>query len=200
VPAVPDILLPLYFVLYFTLAFVLPSVRVARRTGHNPVVIPRDETPYGIVGRYFRLTLVGLLVYVIAHGFVPAVRPHLLPLEVLSRPGVAMAGWALLLGSLAWTVAAQWQMRDSWRVGIDTDVRTELVAAGLFRISRNPIFLGMTLSLAGVFLITPNAVTLLLLVVGHILIQIQIRLEEAFLLEQHGEAYVAYCAQVRRMI
>lgn len=193
-------LLPVYFVAYFGLAFVLPSVRVAQRTGHNPVVIPRDDSPYGIVGRYFRLTIVGLLAYVLAYGFVPASHAYILSMEWLARAPVAMVGWVLLAASLLWTVVAQWQMRDSWRIGIDAEVATELVARGLFAVSRNPIFLGMTLSLAGLFLVTPNALTLLFLILGHVLIQVQIRLEEAFLAERHGEAYVAYCKRVRRMI
>jgi protein-S-isoprenylcysteine O-methyltransferase Ste14 len=199
-PEILAIFLPLYFGAYFGLAFVLPSVRVLRRTGRNPVVIPRDDSPYGIVGWYFRLTILGLLVYVLAYGFVPGFRAHVLPMAWLAYAPVAMAGWGLLAASLLWTVLAQWQMRDSWRVGIDTEVETELVAKGLFGISRNPIFLGMTLSLAGLFLVTPNAITLLFLVLGHVLIQVQIRLEEGFLLERHGAAYAAYCARVRRMI
>lgn len=195
-----ELFLPVYFVVYFALAFVLPSVRVARRTGRNPVVIPRDDSPYGIVGRYFRLTIVGMLLFVLIYGLVPAAHPYVLPVEWLTRTSVAMAGWVLLATSLLWTVVAQWQMRDSWRVGIDTEVATDLVDTGLFGMSRNPIFLGMTLSLLGLFWVTPNAFTLLFLVLGHVLIQVQIRLEEAFLLERHGARYEAYRKRVRRML
>ena len=54
--------------------------------------------------------------------------------------------------------------------------------------------------LLGVFLIIPNAVTLIILITGELLIQIQVRLEEEFLTRAHGQAYLAYQKQVRRWV
>ena len=95
---------------------------------------------------------------------------------------------------------AQNHMKKSWRIGIDEDVKTELVQNGLFKISRNPIFLGMRTMLLGLFLIIPNAVTLVVLIAGELLAQIQVRLEEEFLTRTHGESYRAYQKQVRRWL
>jgi len=47
-------------------------------------------------------------------------------------------------------------MGASWRVGID-DRPTQLVTGGLFSLSRNPIFSGMLLTLAGFILIASAA-------------------------------------------
>ncbi len=58
----------------------------------------------------------------------------------------------------------------------------------------------MMLTLLGLFLVVPNALTLLVLVVGVVLIQIQVRLEEEFLARTHGEEYEQYRQQVRRWI
>jgi protein-S-isoprenylcysteine O-methyltransferase Ste14 len=91
-------------------------------------------------------------------------------------------------------------MKNSWRIGIDTDTKTELITNGLFSISRNPVFFGIVLSLSGLFLITPNALTLLLFILGYVLIQIQIRLEEEFLIKEHGQKYLEYKQKVRRLI
>ena len=88
-------------------------------------------------------------------------------------------------------------MKNSWRIGIDTETKTELITAGLFQLSRNPIFFG---SLIGLFLTTPNALTGLFLILGYVLIQIQIRLEEEFLTDQHGQKYTEYKQKVRRLI
>ena len=77
---------------------------------------------------------------------------------------------------------------------------TELVARGLFARSRNPIFLGMRVSLLGFFFLLPNAVTLLTLVLGEVLVQLQVRLEEDFLTKAQGDAYRAYCRRVRRWL
>ncbi|UQN08066.1 isoprenylcysteine carboxylmethyltransferase family protein [Deinococcus sp. QL22] len=66
--------------------------------------------------------------------------------------------------------------------------------------SRNPIFLGMRLNLLGLFLVLPLAVTLTILVAGKLLMQIQVRLEEAYLSGAHGQAYKQYQQQVRRWL
>jgi protein-S-isoprenylcysteine O-methyltransferase Ste14 len=58
----------------------------------------------------------------------------------------------------------------------------------------------MMLTLLGLFLVIPNANTLLALVLGVVLIQIQVRLEEEFLLRKHGEDYADYRRDVRRWI
>lgn len=91
-------------------------------------------------------------------------------------------------------------MGDSWRIGIDEEKKTEFVQAGLFRFSRNPIFLGMIVTLIGVFFTIPNALTLLFLALGFILIQIQVRLEEEFLSKILNEEYTEYLRAVRRWL
>jgi protein-S-isoprenylcysteine O-methyltransferase Ste14 len=60
--------------------------------------------------------------------------------------------------------------------------------------------LGMMLTLLGLFLVTPNAVTLLVLGLGVVLIQIQVRLEEEFLSNAHAEDYAEYRRGVRRWL
>ncbi len=91
-------------------------------------------------------------------------------------------------------------MQESWRIGIDQDHQTMLIRNGLFGISRNPIFLGMRWMLLGFFLILPNALTLTLWLLGDALMQIQVRLEEAYLTQQHGLRYSEYKLQVKRWI
>jgi protein-S-isoprenylcysteine O-methyltransferase Ste14 len=83
---------------------------------------------------------------------------------------------------------------------MDEEHRTPLVRKGVFGLSRNPIFLGMMLTLLGRFLVIPNALTLLTFVTGVVLIQIQVRLEEEFLARAHGEEYAQYRRHVRRWI
>ena len=88
----------------------------------------------------------------------------------------------------------------SWRIGIDEKSSALLVQHGLFGISRNPIFLGMIVMLVGLFFTVPTAVTLMVTVLGIVLIQIQVRLEEAFLLQRYGKAYREYQSHVHRWI
>ncbi|MDP3353178.1 MAG: isoprenylcysteine carboxylmethyltransferase family protein [Flavobacteriaceae bacterium] len=109
-------------------------------------------------------------------------------------------GLGLLAIALVWTIIAQNHMRNSWRIGIDKETKTELITSGLFGLSRNPIFFGMIISLVGLFLTIPNALTGIFLILGYILIQIQIRLEEEFLSIEHGQNYTNYKQKVRRLI
>jgi protein-S-isoprenylcysteine O-methyltransferase Ste14 len=91
-------------------------------------------------------------------------------------------------------------MGESWRIGIDRDHAPMLVKKGVFKISRNPIFLGMITTLLGLLSVLPNGLTLLSFVVGVVLISIQVRLEEEYLLTRHVDEYAEYRRRVRRWI
>jgi len=194
------IVLPIYFIVYLGVAFVLKSVIVAKRIGKNPLVLPKDDSTYGLIGLYFKLTLIAIFIYVIVYALFPNWHEKFFPITELDKQTIKYIGLAILFVSLVWTVIAQGHMKNSWRIGIDSDTKTELITSGLFAFSRNPIFFGMILSLVGLFLTTPNALTVLFLALGYVLIQIQIRLEEEFLTKEHGQDYMIYKQKVRRFI
>jgi protein-S-isoprenylcysteine O-methyltransferase Ste14 len=194
------IILPIYFIIYFGVAFVLKSLIVAKRIGKNPLVLPKDDSAYGLIGLYFKLTLMAMFIYVLVYSLFPTWHSIFLIIPSLDNETIKYIGLVVLGVSLIWTIIAQGHMKNSWRIGIDTETKTELVTAGLFGRSRNPIFFGMILSLIGLFLVSPNALTLLFLILGYVLIQIQIRLEEEFLTKEHGQNYIDYKNKVRRLI
>ncbi len=184
--------------MFFGISFVAKTIIVARRIKKNPLVLPQDESAYALVGNYFKLCLAGIFVYVILFPFLS--KSSFLPIDFLDIELLKFVGLTLMLLALIWTIVAQNQMKNSWRIGIDRDMKTELVTSGLFSISRNPVFLGMIASLVGLFFLTPNAVSLLFLILGYVLIQVQVRLEEEFLYRQHGDKYLDYLIKVRRLI
>lgn len=194
------IFLPAYLAAYFFAAFFWRSFLVWKRTGVNPLVFKGTDNAHDYIGRVFKLLFAVVVVAVAVYSASGRLYQYLTPITWLELRWLRAAGVILLLASLAWTVAAQAQMGESWRIGIDEKHRTPLVRKGVFGLSRNPIFLGMMLTLAGLFLVVPNAVTLLVLVLGVVLIQIQVRLEEEFLSRTHGEEYAGYCRQVRRWL
>lgn len=189
-----------YFLAYFALAFGWRSLVVYRRTGVNPFVLPSRDDAYGYVGRAFKVLVGGCAAVVVLLAFVDGASVLLGAWSAPWPQAVAVVGWLLLCASLVWLLVAQAQMGASWRVGIDSKRRTELVEHGLFSVSRNPIFLAMRLNLLGLFLVFPAAGTLALLVAGEILMQVQVRLEEQHLLSLHGEAYLSYRSRVRRWL
>ncbi len=186
----------LFYLLFFAAAMLLPTLRVWKQTGVNPLVLPTSDDASGFVGRMFKIVIVALGVYLFLGSL-----NLITPIGKMRIPtALSSVGWALLITSFLWVVIAQFQMGRSWRIGIDTEVKTELVATGLFRFSRNPIFLGMMVQLLGLFLVQPDGVMLTMLVAAFILISVQIRMEEAHLSALHGEAYARYCGSVRRWI
>lgn len=186
----------LFFLTFFTVALALPTYRVWRQTGVNPIVLSKADDAAGFVGKSFKLLILLLGIHLLL-GIVKLA----LPVGTITLPDLAAPlGWTLLIASLLWVVIAQFQMGRSWRVGVDTSASTDLVTHGLFRFSRNPIFLGMQVQLFGLFLVLPDAITFAILIAGFILISVQIRLEEQYLAGLHGDAYARYCRAVRRWL
>ncbi|MCA9929358.1 MAG: isoprenylcysteine carboxylmethyltransferase family protein [Anaerolineales bacterium] len=190
----------IYLVVFYATAFFWRSWRTWRETGINPYRLNHGDALHRLVGQWYRVITAGVAGSVLIYALVPAWYAYLAPIAWLEETAVRNTGIAILLFSLVWVLAAQAQMKNSWRIGIDTEHETTLVTGGIFRRSRNPIFIGMRVNLLGVFLILPNAVTLTLWILGDVLIQFQVLMEEAFLQKQHGPAYEQYCRQVRRWL
>ena len=192
--------LPIYLLAYVIAAFLWRSYAVWKETGVNPVVFRSTDSAHDFIGRLFKLVFALIVILVFVHLFLPNAYQYFLPLAWVERVWVRWIGVILLLVSLAWTVLAQVQMGQSWRIGIDVEHETQLVQGGVFKLSRNPIFIGMIATLLGLFLVIPNVGTLLTLMVGTILIAIQVRLEEEHLTSVHGEQYMQYRRLVRRWL
>jgi len=194
------IFLPIYFALFFGLAMFWRSYLAWKRTGVNPYKLGNGDSVHDFVGKLFRVTLIGSAVIVLAFTFSDLLYAMLMPIFWLNSPVFAVVGLVLLTLALIWVLVAQLQMGDSWRIGIDEKTASPLVQRGLFGISRNPIFLGMSVMLVGMLLTLPTAATLMVTILGIILIHILVRLEEPFLLENYGNAYRDYQKRVRRWI
>ena len=185
---------------YILATFVWRSYAVWKKTGVNPFTFKDSDTAHDFIGRVFKLTFAAVVLVILVYALLPATYVYLGPIQWLEHAALKWIGVVLLLLSLVWTVIAQAQMGEAWRIGVDTEHRTPLVQTGIFRISRNPIYIGVTITLLGLFLTIPNALTLLILVVGLILIGVQVRLEEEHLTKMYPKEYAEYCRRVRRWI
>lgn len=89
-------------------------------------------------------------------------------------------------------------MRDSWRAGIPENDRTKLVTNGIYRLSRNPAFLGFDLMYIGILITAFNYIHLVFVIFAVVMLHLQILQEERFLTNTFGEPYVKYKASVGR--
>ncbi len=123
------------------------------------------------------------------------------PLAHLVASPANRAGWLLVLIGLGVAAAAIVQFRRA-RTTVDPTrpaKASALVQSGIFRYSRNPMYLGMGVVLCGwaalLGSLSPWFVVPLFVV---LLTWLQIRPEEAVLTTLFGPAYSDYCARVGR--
>ena len=92
-------------------------------------------------------------------------------------------------------------MQDNWRAGVSKTDRTSLVTRGIYRISRNPAFLGFDLVYIGILLMFFNWALLLLSAFAALMFHLQIvNVEEDFLQHAFGEEYSEYKRTVNRYL
>jgi protein-S-isoprenylcysteine O-methyltransferase Ste14 len=171
-----------------------PALRLRALVGTTGIVVHR--APSAI----HRFVSASLGAYTVALAAWVALYAHFGP-EALgvwaTSPASLAFAVALLLLGLSLMAAAQRQMGTSWRVGIDS-ARTPLVTAGLYGVTRNPIYAAAILAVVGIAWLTPSSWTILGAAQAVTLIALQARLEEDHLARTHGDEYRAYAARVGR--
>ena len=188
--------IPVAIILSVVLALVWPAIRLRRRAGVWPVVLPRtlpmaSRLLFGTLGVVFGT----FVLWAVAYTAIGPVGLSIWPAPVV----VTLAGWAVFGAGLATAVAAQAHMGRSWRIGIDR-APTDLVTSGFFRFVRNPIYTGMVAMTLGVTMAAPSVFTLGGCVTTAAAVAVQARLEERHLLGIHGRTYRAYAARVGRFL
>ena len=109
-------------------------------------------------------------------------------------------GLAFAAVGVAFFTAAVLRMKDSWRAGIASGEKTELVTTGVYGISRNPAFVGFDLVYIGVLLCFANWIHLVVVVCAVVVFHLQILQEERFLLSRKDIDYEDYYHRVRRYL
>ena len=117
-----------------------------------------------------------------------------------SFPVLQWTGLAIAAIGVAFFIVAMLTMSDSWRAGIPDSDKTVFVQKGIYRISRNPAFVGFDLMYIGLLLAFPNIIHLLFAIFPIVMLHLQIRQEEVFLRNTFGAEYEEYCRKVRRYI
>jgi len=126
--------------------------------------------------------------------------PDMLAKPFFTNPPTQIAGVLVIATCIILFILALVSFKTSWRIGIDTVAPGGLITTGIFSWSRNPIFLSMNLYFLGTFLIYSNLFFLFSFICMAFGFHFQIRQEEAFLTEKHGDLYQGYMTRIRRYI
>lgn len=133
------------------------------------------------------------LLLIVGCSFLPGERLVPLPWCLL---GLAPFGFGALINILAD------QAFKTWGTTVKPfETPTFLITNGVFALSRNPMYLGMTCILSGVSLMIGRLIPLLVPLIFAIIIDVRfIRVEEKKLAEQFGQNWLNYRTKVRRWI
>lgn len=95
-------------------------------------------------------------------------------------------------------ITAMVTMKDSWRAGIPDKDKTSMVTTGIYKLSRNPAFLGFDLTYIGASMAFGNIVLFILAATTITMMHLQILEEEKFLELTFGKDYLIYKNKVGR--
>ena len=177
---------PFVAMMAIVVATLVRGMAIRRATGDRPWAFASAKGVQRIAGSSFALSVAALLV---AAALAPANGTNLAVLAAI----VSLAGAAIV-------IVAQMQMGRAWRVGVREGDAPLFVSHGLFRFSRNPIFVGMMLVGLSAAIVSDTWWSWSALVLFVLSCIVQVRIEEAHLEASFGDAYRAFSRQVPRWL
>lgn len=110
--------------------------------------------------------------------------------------GLVMTGFMLAITGVKKFIKAETTIHPDLK-----HATNKLVTSGIYRVSRNPMYLGMLLNLIGLSVWLNNWLSIGVCM-GFVwyITQFQIKPEERFLKQKFGEQYTDYCQKVRRWL
>ena len=190
-----------YLMIYYGVLLGLRVYLLHKKTGINPIKIMERKGLAGFIERVFMICFI--LVSLIVLNFVftePNYIRYLIPIPYLETTFIVNLGIVLGLSGLILAMIPQSQMGDSWRLGINAGQKTKLITQGLYKYSRNPVYLGLLISYFGFVAMMPNALSIVFLVLSYFALEVKIKLEENHLESVHLDVFKNYKRSVRRWI
>ena len=175
------ILLSIYFI-----GFILKNMITVRRT---------KQAIRGKSGKVNLVIFNSIILGIIGIFFHP---DYFLWIKILDFSAIKIMGLVIISLACVLGISTLITMKDSWRVGIRPEQKTDLITNGIFKLSRNPYFLSFNLMFLGIFLVYPTLVYLIFYLTFIIILHLIIMDEEKHLIKQHGDLYKNYKASVNR--
>ena len=128
------------------------------------------------------------------------------PLPLLNERFAPIAIWLAALGAaltfagLAFSIWARFVIAENWSSYVEVKRDHELIVEGPYRWVRHPIYTGLLLAFIGSALAVGEWRGVLAVVIVAAAFWRKLRLEEALMRRQFGEAYARYAARVPALI
>lgn len=123
------------------------------------------------------------------------------PLARLTFEGLLVQGFAVGAFGLGIAIAGVAYFKVVGTAVDPTGQASTLATGGIYQYTRNPMYLGTLILFTGIGLAMPSGWLLLAVpIIAILLRKLAIEPEEAYLARRFGDAYLAYCAKVRRWI
>ncbi len=113
---------------------------------------------------------------------------------------IDLIGVVLLILGLAFAVWARLHLGRYWSARISLAEDHQLIQTGPYRLVRNPIYLGALVAGVGTAIVIGELRGMLAIVLMLIAFIRKIRLEERWLAQRFGPAYMEYCKRTRALI
>lgn len=192
-----------YLAAFYTFVAVFYAVRMTlkKRAGQEKVV-HAGKTLSAPWWNYtlFRFFRVAIWIVCVFRCFIPSIDTAIGYFNALTLWPVLLTGILMITGSFMFVVQVHMSCKDNWRSGIDPNGPNNLKTDGLYRYSRNPMFLGIGLAQLGFFLCLPSVFSLICLAIGWYTLYGQTVAEEKYLSQRFKDDYLTYTQAVRRWV
>lgn len=178
--------IPLLAMLSIITATLVRGIAIRRKTGDRPWAFASAKGVQRIAGSSFAFSVAALIA---AAALAPASDTGwTIPAAIIATVGAAIV------------VVAQVQMGRAWRVGVREGDAPLFISHGLFRYSRNPIFVGMMLVGLSAAMVSGTWWSWSALAVFIASCAVQVRIEEAHLEASFGQSYREFRSSVPRWV
>ncbi len=178
--------IPLLAMLSIVAATLVRGIAIRRKTGDRPWAFASAKGVQRIAGSSFAFSVAALIAAAV--------------LAPVSDTGWTITAAIIAIVGAAIVMVAQVQMGRAWRVGVREGDAPLFISHGLFRYSRNPIFVGMMLvglsaaMVSGTWWSWPGVAVFIASCA------VQVRIEEAHLEASFGQSYREFRSSVPRWV
>jgi len=141
------------------------------------------------------------IIAVIIWIFVTTIFPELLFQQMFPDSiVVSIAGTIITIFALGFAIWARPHLGTNWSGQPIIRMDHKLIRTGPYKIVRNPIYTGILIEFVGTAIVIGKFWAIIAILILFIAFFMKIRMEEKFLLEEFGEAYLKYKKEVKSLI